>query len=168
MLKKIPLSFIIAIGLIYASFVFSVQAQTGAARGFKISDKPMNCESNLARMEQVAFLTFEQTENGGVLIVIARLGYGEKSREINQRRLYNAREKLKERGVSAEKILVAEGEPIEGFGRVEFYLSGKLVGGLLAERNQDLCVECCGDYKLYYPEKEIYERQQKQKRKRRG
>lgn len=109
-------------------------------------------------------MTLEQTKSGSVLIAVARLGAGEKSRESNRRRLYNVREYIKDRvGVRAEKIVVAEGERAKGFGRVEFYLGGKMVGGLLLSRNKDLCLLCCEEVGPYYPHKDNLERMRKQK-----
>ncbi len=58
---------------------------------------------NIVYLEQVAMMTLEHTKNGGVLIAVARLGAGEKSRESNRRRLYNVREYIK-KNVSAFRL----------------------------------------------------------------
>jgi len=140
------------------------QEQTKQAEGLEVPAAPYNCEMNIAYLEQVAMMTLEQTKSGSVLIAVARLGAGEKSRESNRRRLYNVREYIKDRvGVRAEKIVVAEGERAKGFGRVEFYLGGKMVGGLLLSRNKDLCLLCCEEVGPYYPHKDNLERMRKQK-----
>jgi hypothetical protein len=88
---------------------------------------------------------------GGVVIAIARLGAGESSRALSRRRLENVRVYLREQGVSEQRIVVANGERVNGYGRVEVYVAGKLEGTLLASRNKDLCVDCCDIDESYYP-----------------
>ena len=84
----------------------------------------VNCETGLAYQDFVINEALEKTNGGGVLIVIARLGDGENSRELIRRRIYNVREFFKERGsrIAPEKVIVAEGERVKGFGRLEYYL----------------------------------------------
>jgi hypothetical protein len=67
----------------------------------------------LQYQEDIISAAVEQIKRGGVLVVVARLGDGEGSRELNRRRLYNVREYLKERGgLAADKIVAAEGERV--------------------------------------------------------
>jgi hypothetical protein len=136
---------------------FSLAAQESSEQS-KLAlqpEAPQNCEENIFSMETFARITQEQTKDGGVLIAVARLGKGEKSREFNRRRLYNVREYLKDRaGIPPARVVVAEGERASGLGRIEFYLGGKMVGRLLVARNKDLCLICCDDYGPYYPQKD--------------
>jgi hypothetical protein len=131
-----------------------------------------NCETGLAYQDVVINEALEKTKGSGVLIVIARLGDGENSRELIRRRMYNVRQYFKDRGsrIAPVKVIVAEGERVKGYGRLEYYLGGELYEQLLFRKNGYICHSCCGPDERYYPEKEIYERQQKQmqKRKRRG
>jgi hypothetical protein len=86
-----------------------------------------------------------------VIIAIARLGKGETSRELNRRRLYSVQAYLSKRaGVPEKSIVVGEGEPTAGYGRVELYAGGKFINLLLVQRNEMLCVECCGIDENYY------------------
>ncbi len=134
------------------------QEQSEQANVFLNPNAPQNCEQNIVSMEVLATMTLEQTKDIGVLVAVARLGDGERSREFNRRRLYNVREFLKDRAsIQAEKIVVAEGEQVRGLGRVEFYLGGKMVGRLLLARNKDLCLICCDEYGPYYPHKDSSE-----------
>lgn len=134
------------------------QGQSERANVFLNPDAPQNCEQNIVSMEVLATMTLEQIKDGGVLVAVARLGDGEKSREFNRRRLYNVREFLKDRAsIQTERIVVAEGEQVRGLGRVEFYLGGKMVGRLLLARNKDLCLICCEEYGPYYPHKDSSE-----------
>ena len=147
---------LLALGVLLL-FAPSLVAQNPSvpATTFLNPDAPQNCEENIASMEALAALTLEQTKGGGVLVAVARLGDGEKSREFNRRRLYNVREFLKDRaGIQAEKIVAAEGETVRGRGRVEFYLGGKKVGSLLLARNRDLCLICCAEVGPYYPHRD--------------
>jgi hypothetical protein len=135
-------------------------------------DELLNCERNLLYQDFVINAALEKAKENGVLIVIVRLGDGETSRELIRYRLYNLRLYFKERGsrLASEKIIFAEGERVKGYGRVEYYLDGKLYERLLFPENGYICHSCCGYDHNYYPEKEIDERRQKQKqkKKRRG
>ena len=134
---------------------FFAQERTNQSSVFLNPDAPQTCEQNAVSMETLATETLEATKNGGVLIAVASLGTGEQSREFNRRRLYNVREFLKDRAsVRPEKIVVAEGERVNGLGRIEFYLGGKVIGRLFLARNKDLCLICCDEYGPYYPHKD--------------
>ncbi len=132
----------------------------------------LNCERNLLYQDVVVNEALEKTKGDGVLIIVVRLGDGENSHELMRRRLYNVRQYFKKRGnrLASEKIIIVEGERAKGYGQVEYYLGGKLYERLLFPKNGYICHSCCGPDEGYYPDKESYERQQKQslKRQRRG
>jgi len=136
----------------------NTQKQSEQANIFLNLGIPVSCqtsENNIASMEVLAKMASEQTKDGGVLIVVARLGKGERSREYNRRRLYNVREFLKNYSrIQPENIVVAEGERVAGFGQIEFYLGGERIGKFLFERDKDLCLICCDEYGPYYPQKD--------------
>lgn len=69
-------------------------------------------------------------------------------------------------GIPAEKIVVAEGERVDGYGRVEFYWNGEMTGALPVFKNKDIRVDCCDIDDRYYPWKDTVERRQKQRTKR--
>jgi hypothetical protein len=85
-------------------------------------------------------------ESGSNIILVARLGEGEISRELNRRRLFNATTYLSTIKRSNVEVIQAEGEPIkEGLGRIEVYVNGRLfrfedgsAGILLASKGKDL------------------------------
>jgi hypothetical protein len=114
---------------------------------------PYGCESNANKLDKIRNEAIWGIGKEGVLIAIARLGKGEQSRELNRRRLYNVRVYLRGYGVQNEKLIIAEGERINSYGRVEFYLGGKLLEVLSADRGKDLCVECCAEDDRFYPNK---------------
>jgi hypothetical protein len=73
---------------------------------------------------------------GTYLIMIARLGNGETSRRLNQRRLTVVEEYVLRRG-SDLKYVLAEGRRVRGRGRIELYVGGQLVRVLPFEQNAD-------------------------------
>ena len=98
------------------------------------------CESNSAWLD---FLMQKVNESGKSerVFVIARLGKGECASRLNQRRLHNARTYLENR-LKPETIIVAEGERMNGEGRVEFYVRSELVLISMVRRGADICVSC--------------------------
>ena len=163
--NKLFLAFVIALFLWLPTFAAAQERRYDY-------DELLNCERNLLYQDVVVNAALEQTNKNGILIVIIRLGDGEISRELIRRRLYNVRQYFKERGsrLKSENVIVAEGERTKGYGRVEYYLDGGLYERLLFPKNGFICHSCCGLDHNYYPEKEVYEREQKrkQKRQRRG
>ena len=69
--------------------------------------------------------------------IIAHLGSGERSRQLNRRRLACIRSMLI--NSSPEKITFAEGERVNGLGRVEFYLGSELMQVALVAHNGNFC-----------------------------
>lgn len=128
---------------------------------FAFSKTPMNCETNLFRIETITRLAVSEIDQGGVLIAIARIGDGERSRELNQRRLHNIQAYLTEyQPMKPRDVVTAEGSRVEGYGRVEIYLGGKLVDVFLIQRNKDICVDCCDIDERYYPYRKDGKRRQ--------
>ena len=80
-------------------------------------------------------------DEDGYVIAVARLGDGERSPEINRRRLKFIRDySVNVRGW--DRIVVASGERVKGLGRVELYAGGKLLYVLLySKRGYISCAE---------------------------
>lgn len=156
--------------LLFIALLVLIPISTAAQERRYDYNELLNCERNLLYQDNVINEALEKTKGGGVLIVIARLGDGENSRELIRRRIFNVHEFFKERGsrLAPEKVIVAEGDRVKGYGRLEYYLGGELYEQLLFPQNGYICHSCCGPDKGYYPEKENYERQQKQRQKRKG
>lgn len=106
------------------------------------------CEENSAWLDLLMQKVGEGRKTERVF-VIARLGGGERSRLLNHRRLHNARTYLMNR-LKPEGIVVAEGERVNGEGRVEFYLGSELMIVSLVRRGEDLCVNCFEPNPKYY------------------
>ena len=146
-------------------------AQVNSKFRLEIPEKPENSEINHSYLRQILGLIQEESNPNGVIILIARLGKDETKSELNRRRLYNMSFLYKETfGIPAEKIVIAEGERVDGYGRVEIYWNGEMIGALLAFKDKDIHVDCCDIDDRYYPWKDAVERRQKQrtKKQRRG
>ena len=127
-------------------------AQDRAADTRLAQTTPGNCEVNAVDLDSVRSEALEETNRDGLVIVIARLGNGETSRAYNRWRLIAVKNYLSRYSLPAQRIVTAEGERVNGYGRVELYVAGKLRVVLLANRNRSLCVECCEpDDADFYP-----------------
>jgi hypothetical protein len=116
---------------------------------------PLTSEFNILRLEDVARIVTTELAEGRKTIVIARLGNGERSRELNRRRLFNVQTFLSRyKTIGAENIVAAEGEKVRGYGRVEIYVGGKLLETLTVLKNEDLMVDCCEGDTDFYPGKD--------------
>jgi hypothetical protein len=115
--------------------------QSSLAQGPHIEAKPTNCETHIAILD----IADQDAGRDGLIIIIGRLGDGERSRELNQHRLHSARAYLTEyRAVrSPATIVIAEGERVTGYGRIELYIGGKLHTVFAIRRNADLSVGSC-------------------------
>lgn len=148
-------SLLICVVVCLVFFVSDSNAQTPkitTREDWGIPEAPLNCEGNLSYLETAAQRTLEELGEGKLLIIIARRGKNENKSKINSRRLHNIRISLVENlKIPAQYIIFTEGEPIDGFGQVGFYLSGRLIGALTVKRNKDICVDCCEMDNRYYP-----------------
>lgn len=85
-------------------------------------DKPINCEDFQAHLDH-AIIEWQKLKDTR-LILIARLGTGERDKKLNRARLSYVEDYLKSRNVN---YLLAEGDRIKGLGRLEVYVGGHLV-----------------------------------------
>lgn len=115
---------------------------------------PTNCEMNSVKLDNALDRFIKKQSEGSTLILIARFGNGEYSRELNRRRLFNVKQYLVGiRGIDLKKIIVAESGRVKGYGRVEVYVGGVLFEILVARRQKDLCLTCCGPDEQFYPDR---------------
>ena len=109
-------------------------------------DRPTGCEYNTAILDNFA----QKTKLDELIIVIAHLGSNETNPNLNNRRLHNVRvyltKFLTDPSVrrKPETIVLAQGERVHDFGRIDFYVNGKLVDTLKIRTNADLSVANCG------------------------
>jgi hypothetical protein len=102
---------------------------------------PSDCEANIAALSAAN----HDAGQDGLVIAIARLGDGESRRELNRRRLHNVRVYLTEFDWKRDPktLILAEGERVKGYGRVELYVKGMQYHVLAVKRNGDLLVGSC-------------------------
>lgn len=114
----------------------------------KLSDfvdaKPARCEYRTAVLDGIT----QKTPAYQSIIVIARLGDGETRANLNWRRLQNVRAywadyPSPEGRRNPKTIILAEGERVNGYGRLEFYVGGNLVEVMKVARNADLFIGTC-------------------------
>ena len=110
-------------------------------QGPRIEARPTNCETHIAILD----IADQDAGRDGLIIMVGRLGDGERSRELNQHRLHSARAYLTEyRAVrSPTTIIIAKGERVAGYGRIELYIGGKLQTAFAIRRNAELSVGSC-------------------------
>lgn len=93
--------------------------------------EPIECEAYLLHMED-AILRARNTLDAH-LIVVVRAGDGETSRRVARRRLQTITTYLER--MSQTKFIVAEGSKVEGRGRSEVYVGGKLLYTIPVRKN---------------------------------
>lgn len=110
-----------------------------------IEDLPGGCEFNNSVLDVIA----QRTADDEIIIVIAHLGKGENRKNLNYRRLHNVKTFLTEFLTDAavrrkpKTVITAEGERVNGYGRIELYIKGKLYDVLKVKPNADLFVGYC-------------------------
>ena len=97
-----------------------------------------NCEDALALLDNTALEARKDSQTS--IIVIARLGPGERSRSLNGKRLTPVMDYL--RSKAANPLVGASGERMKGYGRIEFYVAGKLFYVLAYRKNR--LIDCGG------------------------
>ncbi len=105
-----------------------------------------DCETITAALDHALIDAGHTMINTGIdksIIIIARLGRGETSRQLNRRRLRPLVSFMVEtRRFSERRIVSAEGERIRGAGRIEIYVGGELHTIFQIRRNRDLTTGC--------------------------
>jgi len=95
---------------------------------------PRNCEDAILYLDE-ALLAWLQARDT-YIIVIARLGTGERSGRLNRQRLSGIEQFLTGR-VPEVRYVTAEGSRVNGLGRVELYVSGRLLRTMPIRRNSE-------------------------------
>lgn len=109
---------------------------------------PKDYKYNLSVLNSINEKDLELEKDDKVLI-ISRLGTGETS-QYNERRLYTVRSFFKKRlGLLETKLVTVTGEPINGYGILEFYVKGKKYAVLSIGKNEELWITEKHDLTLY-------------------
>jgi hypothetical protein len=118
-------------------------AQDKAASGPRtVTGVDCNDEEFVKALLDDAAIT-SMSAGGKSIIIIARLGSGERSRQLSQRRLSIPSKYLAEnRGVAKSRIITAEGARVSGPGQVEVYVGGNLHVLFKMKRQRDFGGGC--------------------------
>ncbi len=132
--------------LVSVNFVASAQNPAPKHPPAAILNRCEGSNSDLAGVNQIA-------GRDGLIIAIARLGDGERSRQLNRRRLHNVRTFLAEFwNRDPTTVITAEGDKVKGHGRIDLYVRGELILALAVRHNGDLLVgSCVGPDRNLYP-----------------
>lgn len=139
------LRYALASGLLCAGFLTGLAQNKPAASSIQFTQpSPGSCEDNISYLN-AAYVAANATGPNTLIIAIARLGDGERQRELNRRRLHNVRVYLTQFGWNRapEAVITAEGERVKGYGRVELYVGGRLFDMIAVKNNGDLLVGSC-------------------------
>lgn len=116
-------------------------ARLTTAQDVQTNPKPTNCENHIAVLEAA----HHDAGKDGLIILIGRLGSGDNKPDLNRHRLHSARAYLT--GYlnvrSLNTIIIAEGERVQGYGRIDIYVGGKLYYVFAIKPNADLAVGSC-------------------------
>jgi hypothetical protein len=100
------------------------------------SARPLNCE-DFAALLDMTLIEWREV-NDTRLIIISRLGSGETSSKLAWARLHYFTEYIEQKQV---RYVLAQGTPVAGFGRIEFYVKGKLLTSIPVRRSgRTVCV----------------------------
>lgn len=125
------------------AFSHSTLAQDASNERHVVRADSSSCEVNGAFLDS---LVQDARSGSERIFVIARLGDGESSRPLNRSRLEYSRFYISiNKGLKSDKVVFAEGDRVNGEGRLEFYLGSKLYLVSLAKRNRMVCLTCCDD-----------------------
>ena len=128
--------------LLSCVFVFGSFATpaTPAAAQQPAQTRVNDCELNVHLLDTAHHLAGDDN-----IIAIAHLGDGEVKLELNRRRLHNVRAYLTYFGWKRPRatVITAEGEKVDGVGRVDIYVRGSLWASLGVRRNGDLILGIC-------------------------
>lgn len=94
--------------------------------------EPVECDAALAYLDDAFLNTIKLA--GTNLIIIARLGSGERSSQLNKSRLSWIKSYMSNR-VPDLKYVIAEGGKVSGLGRVELYVGGRLLHTMPIKKN---------------------------------
>ena len=130
-----------------SGFAYAQDRQSSEPRVFGEPDgmSGVECDSIKMYLDFVHIAAMEAGEDRAI-IIIARLGSGERSHSLNRRRLNAPSSYLvNNRGFPKARVVAAEGERVRSLGQVEFYVGGRLHTVFKVKRNRDLVKGCSSD-----------------------
>lgn len=150
----------ISFGIVVGIGVFLFGAGTVSAQNRLQNGLFLSCDDAVARQDYAVSEALDALKNEGdkeqigpVLIVILRQSVEERSQKLLKERLQNLEQYFRDRGsrLKSQHVLVAVGPAVEGYGRIEYYIFGRLNETIYFRKNGFVCHECCGPDDRYYP-----------------
>lgn len=116
---------------------------------------PSQCQFNSAFLDGIS----QDVGHDQMAVVVAHLGKDETNIRLNQRRLHNVLVFWTEFSprLKPQDIKLVEGERVEGYGRLEFFVGNKLDGVLKIKHDADLFVGACYPPDDSYIKKHVYD-----------
>lgn len=129
--------------LVLGAFVVCCAAPNlGAVQSSQRPEPIMVDGNNNETVKAELDLLGEKAGKDKLIILITRLGKGEYSKRLNQRRLRTIGEYLRlTRAISAQRLVTAEGDRVRDVGRIEAYLDGNLFMVFQLDRNKNFARE---------------------------
>ncbi|HEX6127238.1 MAG TPA: hypothetical protein VFZ23_17835 [Pyrinomonadaceae bacterium] len=145
---RLPVKTLVKYTIIILGFLACLFAASNSALSQNVREgEPYIIESNSSGELSSALIDAMRSEmQGERLFVIVRLGTGETSSVLNRVRLLNTKSFIFYKGFDQQTSIFAEGERVEGEGRIEFYIGSRLRLVTLAPRNKMPNLTCCEDY----------------------
>jgi hypothetical protein len=128
-LEKLRATFIV--WLLLVLFLCVSPKSVAQIRGEYTPTRAHNCEGALAILDMT--LIEGQKDKESRFIVSAHLGDSEGSQRLNRKRLRDVMSYFRQKGES--RVVLASGERVKGLGRLELYVSGKLLHLLAFPKN---------------------------------
>src|SRR6266446_10309489 len=110
-----------------------------SAASFFSPVRPQGCEINRLYVDDAGGRARKIA--GSHVIVIGRLGDGERSSQLNRRRLEEVQRFLEQ--LVSVKSVTAGGKRVQGYGVVELYVGGRLLYTLPLQRNRPIHLGSC-------------------------
>lgn len=108
------------------------------ARPYCSPIEPINCEVALVYLDQLAAKV--QRDHDAYVIIVARLGTGERATSLSWNRLGLVKARLADY-VPNTNVVTAIGKRVKGYGQLEFYVGGTLLYVLRYKRNLNINCE---------------------------
>jgi hypothetical protein len=122
------------------AFLLALPASVSSSQNEFYTATPTKCELNILYIDEALH---EVKSSPSAIIAIAHPGDGESASVWNTRRLDNLERYVRSFRKSKVELVLAQGDPVRGLGRVNIYVRGQLFRVLTVARNKDLPVGTC-------------------------
>jgi hypothetical protein len=112
----------------------------------QIQETVDSCEDSTATISSVkAYYISEKKNARDSIVIVAYPSEKEDSKKMNGSRLKLAQQGLISVGISKDNIILTEALISSPLPRLDFYVSGRIVGRIITNHNLLFCIECCSN-----------------------